>query len=834
MADKAAQLGKFYLGEAQLGSMGEALLDITGTTGIPSASAFGAYGVVYENLIDGRDVAGIVSALAFGSGGKVAGPLTGTTGIPSALAFGDGGSAWIFELLLNGAGCGIASALAFGTGGAIAGPITGSAGIASAEAFGSGGSCSGPIVGVTGIASAEAFGSGGAITGPITGSAGIPSGLTFGTPGYVAILVGDKGIPSPTVFGTGGTLSWSITGLSHQGIKTGEAFGTTGIVLQLSPVNSVFSVFIGGTQRNQYVRESSLSVERQINFASSAGFEIVDEAGSYFPGVGEEVLVYFYDGDGSGEWERIFAGSVNNVTAGKLVDSVGAPEVVQQVECVDYGQALARRVVTKKFPQVTYGTLTKILEALSVSYFEPEGIKYVSQGDPGITIADLEFSCVPLSEVIAKLGELTGWDSQIDFGKNFWMYDRPNLVVTAPWNIAEDSQESYSTPLVTKHRGLYRNRQCIKANLTRTTSIITFSYTNPTNGWNVDGDYLFYDGTFLEDARYEGQIQKILSVKVDDVDVPWYVPDDEDAPTDWDYAICWGSEFGYKLDMIWNLLGKPGGHPGAGAVLSVTFEVLNEMPRPICVDNTSEIAARKAIEGGTGIYTAVEEVQDVSDRAVLVEYANSLLDRFSEIGVEVNITTHKFGLEPGMQINVDLPSLGVTNQDYLIESMTLTEQAKTKLLFNVTISNSIQQRDALAAFQRLIRRIRKSASTSVRTVQFDLAVTMQGITNPGLAVGANVTNEVLIRTPITLKEIAVSFKTPPAGQSIKLDIKADSVSILGEGYIEYTTSGGIVTYTVFANAPLTLIKGQKLSIDVIQVGTTQPGKDGTVTVTGWA
>lgn len=796
---------------------------LTGASGIESGEAFGADGVVAQNLLDGRDVAGITSGEAFGSGGSCTGPITGAAGIPSEEAFGSGGEAWVYEQLIQGS-AGISSGEAFGSGGSVTGPITGAAGIASGEAFGAGGSVIGPIIGSVGIPSEEAFGSGGSVSGPITGAAGIASGEAFGSGGYVATIVGNKGIPSALQFGAGGSLVSGIVGLDYMGIPSGEAFGTTGAVLQLSTDNSNFAAWINGVQ--VAVEMDEIHIDRQLNFASACELFVQDPAGTWFPEVGQEVLIWYYHAD-SDTWKKIFAGQIEAPGLSKTAGIVTDPDNRHRISCVDYARTLSKRIVRKKYPEAQFGTLTAILQDLSEHYLEPEGISWVNQGDPGVTIGDLEFADVPLNEVLDQLHEIVDWDWQIDYDKNLYFFDRPNLITAAPFAIDEDLNEEWRNMEVTRNRGLYRNRVYIKANFTRTSSIKSLTFTNLTDGY-IDGHYTYYNGEFLTSTLYQNQIQNVLDVKVNGVSVPWFAQDLEPAPADWDYMLIWAGDFS-KIDLIWNLLGKPGAAPGLGETVTIEFEVYNQLPEPIVVDNSSEIAARAAVEGGTGIYASVAEVTDIEDRDLLIEYATKLLDRFSEMGLELDFETDLYGLEPGQQIAVDLPSYNVSPSNLLVEAMSIEEVQKTLLRQRVKVSNQIQQRDALAAMQRLIRRIRKSGANVRTFAQWDVAVTYPGAVNPGLTVGTNVTNEIILGQTITLAEIEIYLKEPPEGADAKFDIRADGTTIFPAGtYLTYPTTGGQVVHKIFADAPLTLPESTRLRLDIIQAGTTAPGSDGTI------
>ena len=848
------------------GSGGAVTLEIilTGASGITTAEAFGADGVVYENLIDGRAIAGIPTAEAFGTGGSCTGAITGAVGIPTGEAFGAAFEGLVYEQGLIGS-TGIPTGEALGAGGSVTGAITGATGIPSGEAFGATGVLSGPITGISGIVSAEAFGATGSCTGAITGAAGISTGEAFGTSGTVAVIVGAKGIPSLENFGADGTLLFPMQGLV--GIPSAERFGQSGAVLQLidDPVASGYSPFVvhvAGQQMNALV--DSVRIDRQLNFLGSTTFRIYDSAGTYFPSLGQDVLLYYWDSE-SAEWKKLFAGTVDSFETSKS-PTTGGLETFHDIQATDWAKALSRRIIRAKYAENSFGTLTSILEDISEKYLVPEGISYVSQGDPGIVIGDIEFDAIPLNEALNKLAELTGWNWQVDFDKNFRMYDRPAATTTAPWTIVETANENWRNLRVRQNRGLYRNRIYIKSTFAKATTgvtgtpgytifggpggIITFEYTVPTDT-TIDGLPVFYSGQYLSDNRYENHIKKILSIKLNGNPLKWYYLDEGTAPPAWDYVVIWGTSDDAtnpgKLDLAWNHLGKPGAYPVPGDVLAITFEATEQIGGtvqpsgnissesqgipPMVIDNQTEIDARAAVEGGTGIYASSEIVDDVDDPLLLEEYANALLNRFSEFGVEVTIETEKWGLEPGQDMVLNLPSWNVTGITGTVERVSLEERQRTILTQMVTVSNQIQQRDALATMQRLIRRIRKQPIKQLKSIAFNLAWDSPPLEHPGMVVQNDVARQELPWN-ITLKDIKVNFATPPTGDTITLDVKSNGVSVLLSGSIAEIGSGQY-TFSSFSAAPLTLPKGAIIRIDVLQVGSSTPGKNGTVTVTGF-
>lgn len=472
---------------------------LTGTAGIASEEAFGVTDAIVIGPLRVSGSAGLPSAFVFGVGGILTGPLVGSSGIGSLEEFGVGG------IVANGTltrETGLASDLAFGLLGASVG-----------------GSISGPLVGALGIPSQLFFGvAGGVVAGPVTGDAGIPSDLAFGSGGDIKFkVVGVTGIPSDLIFGAGGVLLRAIEGVG--GIESEEAFGTTGTILSFSAFAgsevSNFALFINGVLRTGYLVVDSVRGDRQLNFVSSASFELEDSQGNFNPSIGDEVIIYHFDEDiipdrpGTNAWDRIYAGTIESIQIS--AGWAGESRRRLSVTCVDYGRSLSKRIINKTYPASTFGTLKKIMEDLANTVLAEEGISWDAATAPDTDIADISFVYLKGNEVLDKIADLVGGTWLVDFYKVLRIYTTPNLE-SAPFDVVQDSTGNnaylWSDLTVTYNRGLFRNRQYVKnasassgasagdpTTVTPAGMQITEEYTFPT--FNIDANEAYHYGNAL-------------------------------------------------------------------------------------------------------------------------------------------------------------------------------------------------------------------------------------------------------------------------------------------------------------------------------------------------
>ncbi|TYQ17701.1 UNVERIFIED_CONTAM: hypothetical protein Cloal_0061 [Acetivibrio alkalicellulosi] len=105
--------------------------------------------------------------------------------------------------------------------------------------------------------------------------------------------------------------------------------------------------------------------------------------------------------------------------------------------------------------------------------------------------------------------------------------------------------------------------------------------------------------------------------------------------------------------------------------------------RIIVKQNDTEISARAAVEGGTGIYGEVQENSNVQERSDSENLADELLFRYgSHIPATLSFKTNTPGFDAGQRLYVELPSYGASGS-YLIEQVDISDARNRHLQFQV-------------------------------------------------------------------------------------------------------------------------------------------------------
>jgi hypothetical protein len=707
--------------------------------------------------------------------------LTGSAGIPSAEAF--GGDAVLLQ----------------DNDQAIQG---GTHGIPSAEAFGGGGIVLGgdrSLIGSAGIASAETFGSGGAITtaATITGSAGIPSAEAFGANGQIAqqTVAGVTGIPSAEAFGSGGAIQFGISG-TNGGIPSAEAFGTTGTVLRDQP----FTLFIGHLDATGYVLVDTLQVSQSLNNSgTTAQFSLQDPTGAYFPAIGAEVV--YYRGN-----TRYFGGTIEKTT---VQNWIGKPDNKIDCNCNDWGTIASRRVIGKVYDLTIGGSLTIIAADIVNTYLAADGISIdLTGGDPGLSLGVQTFNWITVTEALNQLAKASGWDWRIDFYKVLRFFPSGVGVTTAPFALA-DNDSKWRNMTVESSRGQYRNRQYVRTSQQLVSNWTdTYSGTEPgPYGPGFNAQYTNGTRRFFVTAHHLTQPPMVF---VDGVAQTVVSTDTLNAhlitnPTfDW-FWIPDG--FGVSQNTA---------HAALTSLDRLEVVYPSSLPQIVSASNNTEILARAAIEGNSGIYEAVEEAPDLPDLAAAQQLAASLLARYGDPGIpkDIKFQTDLDGLEVGQVLTINTTRPPVSG-NFLIARLTMREQSKTYLRWDVNCVSGAVKQDWQRFYAEIVRRTKMPAPRNVEIATF--AIGADGSVTPPFYVTRNAS---------VFRDVSVQFEAALAAEFAFNLLYTPGFFGLGPAFGWHYPAGTAAQMTFF-NASTPVPAGYKIFFNSVAA----TGHKGVITVT---
>jgi len=417
-------------------------------------------------------------------------------------------------------------------------------------------------------------------------------------------------------------------------------------------------------------RAGTLSISGSLGTRTTASLQTVDHP-PFTSVVEVGQVVEIRDETGS----LIFAGTVDSVE-----EEIDASERirVKRLACVDYTQIADRHLVAyvyqpdEEHPTVCAGDVIKDIVARFFIYGGVTEDVDTSLVETGPAIEKFVFNYVPASQAFDDIAELAGYIWYIDYEKR--LHFTPKDRNAAPFGLTETSQ-NWRNLKVSESRELYRNRQIVRA------------------------------GTALTDERTDTVIATEADQKLFELSYPV------------------GTASAVTVNGVPKTLGVSGLHegrdfywsygsnvltaevaPGTGAAVALTYRGMF----PILVDERldAEILARRALEGGTGVYEAIADDPAINVQNVAVTKALAYLRKHGVIPQVVRFETDAPGLRPGQLLPVDIPAAGL-GDNYLVESVSMRDMQGAVNRYTVTAVSGDALGGWLEWFSALARQAQK-------------------------------------------------------------------------------------------------------------------------------
>ncbi len=422
------------------------------------------------------------------------------------------------------------------------------------------------------------------------------------------------------------------------------------------------NLMISGTARHPV--PGTFSVSGRLGSRTVCSFTLIDHPpGAITAEVGAEVVAT----DASAN--RIFAGTIDSISeTHDLTDSVRTIDV----NCVDYSQIADRYLVAGALTHWTAGEIIRgVVEGFWRDGSILEDIDTSNVAD-GPEIEKAVFNYLPSSQVFDELAELTGYVWYIDYEKNLYFID--STMNAAPFGLTTTGGQ-WRDLKISSTRDMYRNIQYIRAGMAETeerTDTVT-----TTSADQKLMEFPFPVGT--ASAITEGGVPKTLGVK--------------GITEGKDYYWTYNSKFVEAAVA-----------PGNGVAIALTYNGL--FPILLTERDDTEVTARRAIEGGTGAYSAIYDDPQINVRGMATAKALALLRRYGKIPRTVTFQTDGAGLRPGQLLSIEIPAYGLSG-NYLIESVNLNDYGGVMNRYDVSAVSGEPLGDWLDWFNRLSRQGQK-------------------------------------------------------------------------------------------------------------------------------
>lgn len=395
-----------------------------------------------------------------------------------------------------------------------------------------------------------------------------------------------------------------------------------------------YSIVIDGVDRTGDVIAQSVVVEDVINDKqNTCSFELIDLSGSGIPSTDDEVVITLANDS------KLFGGYILSVSLDKKAGAIKA-----KIKCIDYVRLLDRNLA-----HITYEDSTdkEVIEGLVGTYALGVGITTTNVLE-GVTIDQIRFNYIQLSQCLRRICDLTGRNWYIDYNKDIHYF--PLTTNPAPFNIDSDSDD-YKDLRISKDASQLKNRVYVRGG-TKLSDPTTYS----SKGDGVKKQFVLPDKPKEVSITVNGT-PKTLGIKnVNLTGYDWYVNFQEKY---------------VEQDAS-------GGTLSSSDTLVVTYSY--DIPILVAIENSASIE-----ESGQREFAifdkSISTTQSARERASaeLTDYANNI--------IEGSFRTYTAGFRTGQYININLSEYGV-NDDYLIQRVTAHSMGGGMFYYDVSIASS--------------------------------------------------------------------------------------------------------------------------------------------------
>lgn len=402
-----------------------------------------------------------------------------------------------------------------------------------------------------------------------------------------------------------------------------------------------------------------ISINKSLGVKDTANFTIQSLDGSFRPMRGQNVLIV---DDVLGE---IFGGIIDSV---KVVNVPGSACIWSECQCIGYDYLLYKRVAgtltagSGSPPNPNGGTFLGFTAGDIVDYLVQnaaggDGLTTTFIAGPTVDAVTFDYSFTVGSAIDSLIQLINGTASDL-----YYYYVDPWRTVVfakmsttaAPWNISK-SDGSDANVLIqianTSDGAKLGNRAYINEGMYIADAVEEdFTGDGTTRTWDVTDNPIATAPSITLDLG-SGPVPQ--TVGIDGVDT--------------------------GKDYYWQVNSKTiRQDSGAtilvfGNTLAVTYQGFVSKvigPSIPSLSNGTSIAARAAVEGGTGYYDLYVTVSTPSTLASGTTLGASLVNYFGDVPSKVEVQGYRGGLRPGHNITVNLPEIGAV-ATYLVFSVTL-------------------------------------------------------------------------------------------------------------------------------------------------------------------
>ncbi|MEA4884254.1 MAG: hypothetical protein VB144_11485 [Clostridia bacterium] len=414
-------------------------------------------------------------------------------------------------------------------------------------------------------------------------------------------------------------------------------------------MNPILRITIAGKDVSAFVLLGSLSITEEINATDTCSVDLYDKGNELHLVTGMPVVIEDVQPPPEGAENPVITGVFNGQIEKPGIELLPAGAgLMHHLSIVDWGCIMSRRFYSGTHLNYKAGDIVKCLIADGLT---GEGFTVADVQD-GPVLKKTQFAYLSVADCMAELSRLTGYKWWVDAGKGVHFVER--IATAAPWGIVANSDLIAYDLQVEYDRSQYRNVQRVKGTKVTADKISQIRWTA------TAGQTVFYvqHATAVNGTTAYDEIEKAPEITVNDVV--------QLIGSVGDPNIRWVFEPGS------NTIRYIGDTPlSAGDVVELSY--FGRFPILGYAVNKDEITARQAIEGGTGIYEAVEVDEGIDRADIATAKAETILEQYDHIPTKVMFRTSTHGLHAGQLLDIALPELSI-GKKFLIDNIRIKEE----------------------------------------------------------------------------------------------------------------------------------------------------------------
>jgi len=488
----------------------------------------------------------------------------------------------------------------------------------------------------------------------------------------------------------------------------------------------------------------------------------------------------------------MFNGSVDTLSVIRILGHAQAVQTV--ITCADIGIALDRRIVGLAFTGAPFDFVAhQIATAIVQKFLQGTGISFVFTSQMNAILGPQIYTYITAREALNSLAQQTGTSVILDMAGNLRFADPTDGYMAAPQNITNTTDEVMALTIATT-RVRFANRWYAKSNQNLGNAVLVDTYTVTVAGWGLFPlTQAGPQGGQVPTVTVNGAAQRVIPP-------PSFGSLPQDTSWDWEYFYG-GIARNQRVAPL-----QP------GDVVDIIYP--SPLPYVAVAEDLASIAA-------VGLVEDTVEAGDITDKATLQDIADAALLRGKEIPITVTIKTRTDGYQPGQRFNLNRTDPPVSD-NFLVTSVSSREINQDYFEHMVTASNKAAQlaSDPAKFASDIIKNLRMTTYNIIERITFNLAVTVEGITNPGLSIGVKPAIKTAQKNGtagwVTLIFNSLSQLGSVTTTDIVIDLLQNGTSIYGTQKLTLPAGfAGEVKFSLFATDPLKVSTGDVFTMNVL-------------------